>query len=161
MDSVERDNMIESIRQQQAQLSAQLKQLGITDEKKKKSEKSPDGGPVSEGHTFLRPRIVPTITVKAKSSGRTIHIRKEQFDEKLHERIAVERKTRQVGAGSYEASQLTVTQTDKTRDQLLSMTVPALLKQPELDGLQETPPDKKVKIVDLILKRREEPAVTG
>lgn len=154
MDAVQRDEAIRILLKQQGEINAKLGQLGITDQPKK-ALKSPDGGPVSDAHTFLKPHLTPTVHVIIKESGEEAHIRPDDFDSALHDKIKAERRARKVQDPGVAEGEETTASSGLTRDNLLTLTVPVLRTQPELSGIPvEGLPDKKVELVDLILRRR-------
>lgn len=162
MDQTARDQAIANLLRQHAELSNQLAQLGVKPAEAREM-KAPDGAAISNAHQFMSPKFVKTMRVRFKNVANCDEaiIRHDQFDPEKHEVIEQPRAPRAIkpvgeGKGSKRAKGFAVS--EHTRDELLTMTIPALRLLPEVrSGMDaDAIPDKKADLVDAILRVREE-----
>lgn len=156
MEQVERDAMIQHLLERQKETNDLLAQLGFTAEEVKgdKDKRAPDGGPTSDAHRFLKPVKCPTINVRLKATGDPAVIREQNFNPDIHEKVAQERRARDVkDPAPNQAAKVQVTQV--TEEELLTYSIPVLVAQPELAGVDPaTLPSEKTDLVALIIARR-------
>lgn len=116
------------------------------------AQRSPDGGPLSQAHLFLKPQALPTMRVKFKEAPKlgVVEINRSDFNPKLHtEAAGAEKKTERVRLP-------TDLYGSQTRDELLLMTIEELKKLKEWEDVDNQKLTKKEDIVDAILEVRGE-----
>ena len=141
---------------QMQDIQTKLDALGIVKEKENEHVKvAPDGGPLSRAHKFLKAQLEQTINVKFKLTGTRAIINKRDFNPDVHERVKKRKKTQVMSQPTSSSKEdiPSVKLGDQTKDQLLTMTVPALNQLPEVSLMDDPPKDKAV-LVDAILKLR-------
>lgn len=165
----ERARLAEEIRNQQRELNAKLQAIGIDLSDKPRQMKSPDGGPTSTAHDFLRPVMRRTMDVYVDSANggrRRISIAVENYNPGLHTLAEEEegggaaeeptstpraRRRRELRVDDSEA---VLEPASSSRDELMALTIPALLELPEVEMLEDVPTDK-AQLVDAIWEVRQ------
>lgn len=159
----ERDDLIRGLKADQDRINKTLEALGLN-EKAPQPKRAADGGPSSEAHIHLTPKLIPTMLVIGKDSrgkDREITIAQHAFDPTRHRRIdepeaPKSRKPREIeDEDGDEESEAQVS--DHDHDELLTMTVPVLRALPEVTWFESQGgeiPKKKAQLVDLIMDVR-------
>jgi len=156
-----RDEVQELLRMQ-AEINSRLAAMGVNREQPR-AVKAPDGAATSSAHTFLKPVMLSTRTVRFRSGpskGEEAIISATDFDPDLHETVGEVRVRRQLSKDDEdEAPTKKLEVSTHTHEELLTMTVPVLKQLPEIASLPpDTVPDKKAELVKIILKIRAQAA---
>lgn len=153
----ERDAKIEELQATVANATAVLDSLGIgTGNDVKMDATSPDGGPASHAHKFLKATLTSTKAVMVTGAdGKQTEalIATSDFDPDIHTEVKAKRAA--ISMDPTPAAEPAPEFSDEDRSTLLVLTVEKLKAMPEVEFM-DTVPTTKSDLVDAILEVRED-----
>jgi len=152
----QRDAMIAQVLKNQDDNAATLAALGHTKKATHEYKTSPDGGPPSHAHRFLKANLLPTMQVVNRTTGATCLISKKRYDPELYERVEpVGKRARTPLVPQVEDKPAVIVISDLPRGEMLRLSMTKLMALPEVAHIP-SPPKDKTKLVDAICGVREE-----
>jgi hypothetical protein len=157
---IQREQMQKDLLSMQADINSKLSALGIS-RKANKDRRAPDGGPTSDAHTFMIPKINNTFRVVRKNpdgSESECLVNDSIFDSATMTKVEdLAKKPRVVSQPSAPktVSKKVIKVSSLSREDMLVMTMARLEKLPEVEHIEDIPKDK-TDLIEAILDVREE-----